>query len=64
MISLLELEPSEEMKQEVEKDITLIEKEIEELEINTLLNGEYDNSDCYLEIHPGAGGTERTVQAY
>ncbi len=58
MISLLELEPSEEMKQEVEKDITLIEKEIEELEINTILNGEYDNSDCYLEIHPGAGGTE------
>ncbi len=23
-----------------------------------LLNGKYDNNDCYLEIHPGAGGTE------
>jgi peptide chain release factor 2 len=23
-----------------------------------LLNGEYDSSNCYLEIHPGAGGTE------
>ena len=22
------------------------------------LNGEYDNLNCYLEIHPGAGGTE------
>lgn len=23
-----------------------------------MLSGEYDNSSCYLEIHPGAGGTE------
>ena len=23
-----------------------------------LLNGEYDDANCYLEIHPGAGGTE------
>ena len=23
-----------------------------------LLNGKYDNLSCYLEIHPGAGGTE------
>ena len=38
--------------------ITKLEKDLEELEINTLLSGEYDNSDCYLEIHPGAGGTE------
>ena len=35
-----------------------IVKSVEELEINTLLNGEYDNYNCYLEIHPGAGGTE------
>ncbi len=28
------------------------------LEIKTLLSGEYDNSNCILELHPGAGGTE------
>ena len=28
------------------------------LEIETLLSGEYDDANCYLEIHPGAGGTE------
>ena len=39
-------------------DIENIKKEVEELEIDTLLVGEYDNTDCYLEIHPGAGGTE------
>ncbi|MBE6154381.1 MAG: peptide chain release factor 2 [Firmicutes bacterium] len=35
-----------------------IVKSVEELEFNTLLNGEYDNYNCYLEIHPGAGGIE------
>lgn len=43
---------------EVEEIITSLAKDLEELEINTLLNGEFDSSDCYLEIHPGAGGTE------
>ncbi len=35
-----------------------IKNKIEELEINCLLNGEHDRLNCYLEIHPGAGGTE------
>ena len=39
-------------------DINCIKDEVDELEIDTLLNGEYDQSNCYLEIHPGAGGTE------
>ena len=28
------------------------------LKINTLLSGEADSNDCYIEIHAGAGGTE------
>lgn len=55
---LLELEYSEELSQELEKEINTLSTNIEELEIATLLTGEYANSDCYLEIHPGAGGTE------
>ena len=39
-------------------EIKRLEEEIRELEISTLLNGEYDGNNCYLEIHPGAGGTE------
>ena len=35
-----------------------MQKEVEELEIDTLLSDEYDSFNCYLEIHPGAGGTE------
>lgn len=48
----------ESVEEEVESLIELLETKIDELEINTLLNGPYDESDCYLEIHPGAGGTE------
>lgn len=41
-----------------EEEFLKLKADVEELEIDTLLNGEYDNSNCYLEIHPGAGGTE------
>lgn len=39
-------------------------KSIDSYELKTLMNGEYDKSDCYLEIHPGAGGTEACDWAY
>ena len=43
---------------EIEKETAKNKDAIEELEISCLLNGEYDSYNCYLEIHPGAGGTE------
>lgn len=49
---------SEEELSEIEKVIPTLSVEIEGLEITTLLGGEYDQLNCYLEIHPGAGGTE------
>jgi peptide chain release factor 2 len=42
----------------LEESINKIKKEIEKLEIDNLLNGKFDSLNCYLEIHPGAGGTE------
>ena len=35
-----------------------LEKEVTDLEIETMFTGKYDNMSCFLEIHPGAGGTE------
>ena len=35
-----------------------LNEDLSSLEINTLLDGEFDSYNCYLEIHPGAGGTE------
>lgn len=35
-----------------------LKDEVEKLRINTYLSGEFDQNDCILEIHSGAGGTE------
>ena len=32
--------------------------EVSKLQLLLLLNGKYDNENCIVEIHPGAGGTE------
>ena len=47
-----------------EEELEKLEKEIQDLEIETLFKGKYDSNNCYLEIHPGAGGTEATDWAY
>ncbi len=54
-LELLEIMNEEELRQ---INIEPLKKELEQLELNTLLNGEWDELNCYLEIHPGAGGTE------
>ena len=41
-----------------EDEINSLEDKILVLEYNTYFSGSYDNLNCYLEIHPGAGGTE------
>lgn len=58
ILELIELEYSEDLINELESSIIVLSDNIDELEIDTLLSGEYDNNDCFLEIHPGAGGTE------
>ena len=56
-LELLELLNEEEIK-DIINSIDAITKNLDELEIENLLNGEFDDLNCYLEIHPGAGGTE------
>ena len=48
----------EDTKGLVEEELINFEKEINNLELLLLLNGEYDKNNCILEIHSGAGGTE------
>ncbi|MFA6752705.1 MAG: peptide chain release factor 2 [Bacilli bacterium] len=55
---LLIISNDQDIVNEIEQKINFINKDIKDLEITTLLNGKYDNHNCYLEIHPGAGGTE------
>ena len=42
----------------VEQEISTLDKDIDNIELITLLGGTYDKKDCILEVHSGAGGTE------
>lgn len=58
MIDMLKNENDDEMLSNLESEYKSLKERIDTLEVNTLLDGEFDNSNCYFEIHPGAGGTE------
>ena len=55
---LLILEYDKELSEEVISNTKSLEKEIDKLEIQTLLSGKYDKNNAILTLHPGAGGTE------
>ena len=60
-ITLIELGESEgdnEVVAEGEGALNRLHAEAQKLELESLLSGEADSNDCYLEIHAGAGGTE------
>ena len=42
----------------ISDELRALENEIDELETSVTLSGEFDMLNAYLEIHPGAGGTE------
>ena len=44
--------------EECYKSISRLISELESIEFQLQFNGEADSSNCYLEIHAGAGGTE------
>lgn len=59
LFDLFELaEADEELRLETEKLIKELQKKVHVYKLESLLSGEADNNDAYLEIHAGAGGTE------
>lgn len=58
LIELGEMEEDDEIIAEAEASISKLTEKAEELELQTLLSGEADGNDAYLEINSGAGGTE------
>ena len=58
LCELLTVEYDKEMYSLVEKDVSTIKKELDNLRLILLLNGKYDKNNCILEVHSGAGGTE------
>lgn len=57
-IELIDIIENDEDLELISSSLDEYQQIYEELRIASLLNGEYDASNCYLEIHPGAGGTE------
>ena len=46
------------LKTQYEEAVEGVEKSIDELQLMTMLNGEYDHSNAILTFHAGTGGTE------
>ena len=58
LVALGEAEGDAEIVKEAEGAIEELQQTASRLQVETLLSGEADHNDCYLEIHAGAGGTE------
>ncbi len=58
MLELLAEEPTTDTEAELATEARAIRKDVERLEIETLLSGQYDSFDAILEIKSGAGGTD------
>ena len=58
-ISMLEmLDEDDELLSIIEEEYNTDKLKYEKIELLTYLSGEYDKSNCIMEIHSGAGGTE------
>ncbi len=64
LFSIIEQEDDRELKLLLQDELKKIEKEINQFETLILLNDAYDYSNCILEIHSGAGGTEACDWAF
>lgn len=58
LIEMAEEEGDEASAQEAEAIIHDIADELKKLELDSLLSGEADKNNCFIEINSGAGGTE------
>ncbi|MBV9863578.1 MAG: peptide chain release factor 2 [Alphaproteobacteria bacterium] len=58
LIALGEAEGDDAIVSEAEAGLEKLRAEVQKRELESLLSGEADPNDAYLEIHAGAGGTE------
>jgi peptide chain release factor 2 len=58
LIEMAEAESDAAMVADGEKSITALARRADALRLESMLSGEADGNDTYLEIHAGAGGTE------
>ena len=57
LVELLDL-GDDSLLESISESFDDLKKEVNEFEVDRLFNGEFDNLNAIIEIHPGAGGTE------
>lgn len=58
LTELANIENDIDVAEDILKSTNKLGKEVEELQLETLLSGKYDKCNAILTLHPGAGGTE------
>ena len=58
MIQLAEEEEDGDMVEEIKESFSSLRNDIEDLKLETLLNGEYDVNNAIMQLHAGAGGVD------
>jgi len=58
LIELAEGEGDDDVRAEGEAALAALEQRVEQRRIESLLSGEADHNDAFLEVHAGAGGTD------
>jgi len=58
LAELLKAEGDSELEEEWQRELALLRKGVDDLELRTMLQGENDHLGAILTIQPGAGGTE------
>jgi len=58
LAELAEAEGDEATLADLERELSALRAEVEKEQLKSLLSGEADGNDCYLEVNAGAGGTE------
>jgi peptide chain release factor 2 len=58
LIELAEAEGDDDVRAEGEAALAALEPRVEKRRIESLLSGEADHNDAFLEVHAGAGGTD------
>ena len=58
LLELAEMEDDDSLVEDAASGLTALSERMKRAELEALLSGEADGNDSYIEIHPGAGGTE------
>ena len=58
LAELAEMDDDQALLEEAAQALGAVKAKAGKAELEALLSGEADSNDCFVEIHPGAGGTE------